>query len=1108
MTTKSRKSKTQMEEMNTPEQDEFEQKKKKIEEILQKALDYTQKLILHRKEASKQAIQQTDDFKSKKKESKRKHDREQQQQINKEERIMQRKSTGSENDYTYLTVQPNNIQFGVLKNYQMNGLNWLIQLYELKMNGILADDMGLGKTIQTIAMVAFLKQFKHINGKHLIIGPLATLNNWLNEFTRWLPCCKATILYATEEERNKTLQDYVKSDKFEVIITSYEGIKKSASDLQKIQWEYMIVDEAHKLKNDQSQLSLLLRKFKTKNRLLLTGTPLQNDIHELISLLNFVMPQIFTDCDTFDEFLTSKKKNKSESSKQQENNELQNEEFNQEDNLSEIDKQKMELVKKLHQIITPFMLRRTKEESLKDLPPKKEIHLYVGLSDLQLKMYRNILLNKTIDSVFIGDQKRNYNNTLMQLRKVCIHPYLFDGVEDRSLPEYGDHLVYNSGKMVVLDKLLKKLYQEKEKAHQVLVFTQFTTCLDILEDYLIGKNWNYCRIDGNTEVNEREQMMNEFQRDDSDKFVFLLSTRAGGLGINLTKANFVVIFDSDFNPQIDLQAMDRAYRIGQVREVKVIRLITQFTVEEKIIERQAIKLKLDQLIIQSGRSYSTNFNLEQHNIKNITQYGADEIFKAKGSTISDDDIDMILAKGEKKTDEQNREIQKLVEEKMKGLFDLEVKSIKCKELFGEDPRLQDEIAIKQAALQSELEEKKKIYEEQIKKNKLIKVKVIQLPEYQLFESKARLEQLLQKEEEYLARGGIMYKVGLYSEEFIQNMAKNNGLTDDELKEKEQLMQQGFPYWDANDYKEFLRASYLYGRGDFEKIAIFMNKPLDEVRDYHRAFWQRGEKCISNFNYIQKKVETTDKNIQMAKEYTDFVKMKMDDSEYIQENIIFDSKIYKKYSSYKHSLDRDQLIINSFYKYGYGEWERILYDIQNNVSFSLDENFRMMRESDIKARARQLFNILKAENDNQLLGIRQRQIQLKKMQEESKQNKKGGKKIQKQDGESSNNSILSRSSADKDGLNKIKPTNKEAKKDQNRQKLVSEKPQQVIEDDIENIDKKKTKKENQNKKNAVDKQNVNQKDQEKQQKQKVQSENQKENKLDNYFSKTTNKIVKK
>lgn len=275
------------------------------------------------------------------------------------------------------------------------------------------------------------------------------------------------------------------------------------------------------------------------------------------------------------------------------------------------------------------MLRRTKLEVESNLPQKKEIHIYVGLTQLQHNIYKNLLQNRNASE----DEKKYYLNLLMQLRKVCNHPYLFPGIEPEGAPSMGEHLIETSGKLIILDQLLKKLYSEKY--HKVLIFSQMTMVLDILEDYCNYRTYKYCRIDGSTDMNSRDEQIDTFMTPGSDKFIFLLSTRAGGLGINLTAADTVVIYDSDFNPQMDLQAMDRAHRIGQKNMVNVYRLITENTVEQKIVERQMIKLKWDSLVIQQQKNSQKNKALTKEQMKQMLQYGANFIFKATNGTMTD-----------------------------------------------------------------------------------------------------------------------------------------------------------------------------------------------------------------------------------------------------------------------------------------------------------------------------------------------------------------------------------------------------------------------------------------------------------------------------------------
>lgn len=319
----------------------------------------------------------------------------------------------------------------------MIGLNWLISLYEIGINGILADQMGLGKTIQTIAFLAFLKEMKGISGPHLIVGPNSTVGNWCKELQKWLPSMRVVKLYARKEHREEIYEKQLIAGKFDICVTSYEGINICISKLKKFKWRYIIIDEAHRLKNEASVLSQNLRQFDTDLKLLITGTPLQNNLHELWSLLNFLLPELFDNSDIFDNWFNLNSNNEGMDEK-------------------EIEAKNVEIINSLHRILRPFILRRTKEDMAKSLPPKKEIQLYTGLTKTQIELYRNILVRKAV-----GKDKKFYMNVLMQLRKACNHPYLFEGVEEEGLPVLGDHLIKTSGKMDVLDRLLMKLHVKK-----------------------------------------------------------------------------------------------------------------------------------------------------------------------------------------------------------------------------------------------------------------------------------------------------------------------------------------------------------------------------------------------------------------------------------------------------------------------------------------------------------------------------------------------------------------------------------------------------------------------------------------------------------------------
>lgn len=424
---------------------------------------------------------------------------------------------------TIFQASPAYIQGGEMRDYQVAGLNWLISLHENGISGILADEMGLGKTLQTIAFLGYLRHVCGIKGPHLIAVPKSTLDNWSREFKKWTPEVDVLVLQGAKDDRHALINDRLIEEKFDVCITSYEMILREKTHLKKFAWEYIIIDEAHRIKNEESSLAQIIRMFNSRNRLLITGTPLQNNLHELWALLNFLLPDVFGDSEAFDSWFSSQNADQDT------------------------------VVQQLHRVLRPFLLRRVKSDVEKSLLPKKELNLYVGMSDMQVKWYRKIL-EKDIDAVNGAGGKRESKtrllNIVMQLRKCCNHPYLFEGAEPGPPYTTDEHLVFNSGKMVILDKILERM---KEQGSRVLIFSQMSRVLDILEDYCVFRGHQYCRIDGGTAHEDRIAAIDDYNRPGSEKFVFLLTTRAGGLGINLTSADIVVLYDSDWNPQSTLR---------------------------------------------------------------------------------------------------------------------------------------------------------------------------------------------------------------------------------------------------------------------------------------------------------------------------------------------------------------------------------------------------------------------------------------------------------------------------------------------------------------------------------------------------------------------------
>eukprot|EP01038_Epipyxis_sp_PR26KG_P004082 gene4082-5828_t len=488
----------------------------------------------------------------------------------------------STHNLTENVVQPRMLKGGDLKEYQLGGLQWLVSLYNNNLNG---------KTIQTISLLCYLIEFKNNNGPFLIIVPLSTLSNWVNEFNRWSPDIIKIVYKGQPNERKNILKDEVEPGNFNVLLTTYEYIMKDKTQLKKIPWQYIIVDEGHRMKNAQSKFAQTLgTQYQSKNRILLTGTPLQNNLPELWALLNFLLPTIFSSVDTFDQWF-----NKPFAAFR---NQSSDPDGNAEGSSVLSQEERMLIVYRLHEVLRPFMLRRVKDQVLDQLPDKIEKVLKCNLAGWQRKMYHSIaskgLASKDKDNATTG----GLNNTIMQLRKVCNHPYLF--VRDYQIDE---DLIRISGKFELLDRMLPKL---QAAGHRVLIFSQMVELMNFLEQFFYLRGFTFLRLDGNTTSEEREKRMYAFNDPDSPYFVFLLSTRAGGLGLNLATADTVIIFDSDWNPMMDSQAQDRAHRIGQKNEVRVFRLLTNSPIEERIFARATDKRNLNGLVVEAG-----NFNREQ-----------------------------------------------------------------------------------------------------------------------------------------------------------------------------------------------------------------------------------------------------------------------------------------------------------------------------------------------------------------------------------------------------------------------------------------------------------------------------------------------------------------
>ncbi|VYS53442.1 unnamed protein product [Arabidopsis thaliana] len=502
---------------------------------------------------------------------------------------------------------------GLLHPYQLEGLNFLRFSWSKQTHVILADEMGLGKTIQSIALLASLFEENLI--PHLVIAPLSTLRNWEREFATWAPQMNVVMYFGTAQARavirehefylskdqkkiKKKKSGQISSEskqkriKFDVLLTSYEMINLDSAVLKPIKWECMIVDEGHRLKNKDSKLFSSLTQYSSNHRILLTGTPLQNNLDELFMLMHFLDAGKFGSLEEFQEEFKD---------------------INQEEQIS-----------RLHKMLAPHLLRRVKKDVMKDMPPKKELILRVDLSSLQKEYYKAIFTRNYQVLTKKGGAQISLNNIMMELRKVCCHPYMLEGVEPviHDANEAFKQLLESCGKLQLLDKMMVKL---KEQGHRVLIYTQFQHMLDLLEDYCTHKKWQYERIDGKVGGAERQIRIDRFNAKNSNKFCFLLSTRAGGLGINLATADTVIIYDSDWNPHADLQAMARAHRLGQTNKVMIYRLINRGTIEERMMQLTKKKMVLEHLVV--GKLKTQNINQEE--LDDIIRYGSKELFASE-----------------------------------------------------------------------------------------------------------------------------------------------------------------------------------------------------------------------------------------------------------------------------------------------------------------------------------------------------------------------------------------------------------------------------------------------------------------------------------------------
>ncbi|XWS39076.1 hypothetical protein CRYUN_Cryun18bG0019100 [Craigia yunnanensis] len=532
-----------------------------------------------------------------------------------------------------ISEQPTFLKGGKLREYQMNGLRWLVSLYNNHLNGILADEMGLGKTVQVISLICYLMETKNDRGPFLVVVPSSVLPGWELEINSWAPEIHRIVYAGPPEERRRLFKERIVHQKFNVLLTTYEYLmnKHDRPKLSKIPWHYIIIDEGHRIKNASCKLNADLKHYQSSHRLLLTGTPLQNNLEELWALLNFLLPNIFNSSEDFSQWFNKPFESNGDNSADEA---LLSEEEN------------LLIINRLHQVLRPFVLRRLKHKVENELPEKIE-----RLVRCEASAYQKLLMKRVEENLgAMGNSKaRLVHNSVMELRNICNHPYLsrlhVEEVDSLIPQHYLPTIIRLCGKLEMLDRLLPKL---KATDHRILFFSTMTRLLDVMEDYLTYKQYRYLRLDGHTSGNDRGALIENFNQQGSPFFIFLLSIRAGGVGVNLQAADTVIIFDTDWNPQVDLQAQARAHRIGQKKDVLVLRFETVQTVEEQVRAAAEHKLGVANQSITAG-FFDNNTSAEDR--REYLESLLRECKKEEAAPVLDDDtLNDLLARSESEID--------------------------------------------------------------------------------------------------------------------------------------------------------------------------------------------------------------------------------------------------------------------------------------------------------------------------------------------------------------------------------------------------------------------------------------------------------------------------
>ncbi|MCF6096355.1 DEAD/DEAH box helicase [Thermovorax subterraneus] len=466
-------------------------------------------------------------------------------------------------------IEPPKSLAGVLREYQVTGFKWMKVLAQSGLGGILADDMGLGKTLQAIAFLLSAKEEGVTPRTSLVVAPSTLIYNWENEISKFAPELRVMVVAGTALERKKKIK---RLGEYDVVITSYSLLRNDADLYAKHEFHALVLDEAQHIKNFESLNAKSAKRINSRVRFALTGTPMENSPAELWSIFDFIMPGYLFSYKKFNEIYQKP--------------------------IMEGDKKAIEELKKL---ISPFVLRRTKKDVLKELPEKIETTLKVDMTPQQKKLYLSYLMKikgeieERIEREGFEKTRMHIFSGLLRLRQICCHPGLF-------IENYRG----KSGKIELLEELLSELV---ESGHRVLVFSQFTSMLSIIRESLDRLKIDYAYLDGSTGVSERKRIVDDFNSGKGK--VFLLSLKAGGVGLNLTSADTVIHFDPWWNPAVEEQAADRAYRMGQENNVQVFRLITRGTIEEKIDELQKRKRDLISSIVSEGEVFINALSKEE-----------------------------------------------------------------------------------------------------------------------------------------------------------------------------------------------------------------------------------------------------------------------------------------------------------------------------------------------------------------------------------------------------------------------------------------------------------------------------------------------------------------